>query len=112
MTEMKRGVEEALAEETSQVKALEQNNTAKTPNFSLETLKEAEVGRLTKCYIKTESRWRNAEILSVDLEEQTAKIKMFGKDVLDEATREMISELELPACLLKVLSEQDAGSFQ
>jgi survival-of-motor-neuron-related-splicing factor 30 len=36
---------------------------------------------------------------------------MFGKEVLDEATRNLVSELELPAYFLKVLSEQDASSF-
>lgn len=70
--------------------------------MSQELLTAADEGKLTKCFMRDERKWRNAEVMQVDVEEQTAKIKRFG-----EAEPE-----DFPAYYLKVLKEPDAELFK
>jgi hypothetical protein len=46
--------------------------------LSQELLTASDVGNLVKVFVKEERKWKNGEVLEVDVEEQTAKIKRYG----------------------------------
>lgn len=78
---MKKSVEEALADQTSQLKQLQSN--AKTFPLSMETLKDDDVGKLTKVFIQADRKWKNAEVVKVDVEQQEAVVMLYGKGIRD-----------------------------
>jgi len=41
-------------------------------------LTASDVNNLVKVFVKEERKWKNGEVLEVDVEEQTAKIKRYG----------------------------------
>lgn len=59
----------------------------------MDLLTASDIGKLAKCFILEDRKWKNSVIQEVDVEEQTAKIKRYG-------TNEVV---ELQAYLLKVL---------
>lgn len=46
--------------------------------LSIDLLQPEDVGKLTKFYIEEDKKWKNAKVLEIDMEEQTAKIKKYG----------------------------------
>jgi hypothetical protein len=46
--------------------------------LSQELLTASDVNNLVKVFVKEERKWKNGEVLEVDVEEQTAKIKRYG----------------------------------
>ena len=52
--------------------------------------------------MKDQRKWKNAEVVEVDVEEQSAKIKRYGQAEIEE----------FPAYYLKVLKEPDAQLFK
>jgi len=46
--------------------------------LSIELLQAEDIGKLTKYYIVEDKKWKNAKVMEVDVEEQTAKIKKYG----------------------------------
>ena len=99
LQEMKDNILEALEEETTQLK--EQEKKRKLFSLSMETLKEEDVGKLAKCYMEEEKKWKNSEVLNVDTEEQTATVFQYGKN----------EKVEFPAYKLKVLKTPDPTCF-
>ena len=43
----------------------------------------SDVGKLAKCFIEEERKWKNSVVLEVDVEEQTAKIRRYGRDNIE-----------------------------
>lgn len=100
LEEMKSNIIEALSDEISQLK--EEEKKKKLFSLSIETLKEGDVGKLAKCYLEEERKWKNSEVLEVDEEEQTATVFQYGKN----------EKLTLPAYKLKVLKTPDPDAFK
>lgn len=60
-----------------------------------------DVGKLAKCFIEVDKRWKNSVVIEVDVEAQTARVRRYGSNQI----------LELPAYQLKVLKEPDPALF-
>ena len=77
LMELKEGIETALKAEQATLKEKEKQHNL----FSLsqELLTASDEGKLTKCFMKEERKWKNAQVIEVDVEEQTAKIKRYGE---------------------------------
>lgn len=88
---MKENIEVALREEINTLREKEKKVNAFP--LSIDLLTAQDIGKLTKCFIQEDRKWKNAVVQEVDVEEQTAKIKRYGTNEI----------LELPAYLLKVL---------
>ena len=73
---MKENLDTALKEELAQLRAKEKKDEMYP--LSIELLSEDDVGKLVKYYIVEEKKWKNAKLIEVDLEEQTARIKKYG----------------------------------
>ena len=71
--------------------------------MSVELLLVSDVGKLAKCFIEDDRKWKNSVVLEVDVEEQTAKIQRYGQGN---------QQIELPAYFLKVLKEPDSTLFE
>jgi len=39
-----------------------------------------DIGKLAKCFIQEDRKWKNSVVQEVDAEEQTAKIKRYGSN--------------------------------
>ena len=98
---MKENLQAALKEELATLRAKEKKDNLYP--LSVDLLQPEDVGKLTKCYIQEDKKWKNAKLLQVDMEEQNAKIKRYGN------TQE---ESVIPAYLLKVLKEPDSSLFE
>ncbi len=97
---MKENIDVALKEEIAALREKEKKVNAYP--LSIELLTGSDIGKLTKCFIEEDRKWKNAVIQEVDVEEQTAKIKRYGTNDV----------LELQAYLLKVLKEPDEELFK
>ena len=88
---MKENIEQALNEEIATLRAKEKKVDAYP--LSLELLTAQDIGKLAKCFLKQERKWKNSIVLQVDVEEQTATVKRYGANEVSQ----------FPAYFLKVL---------
>jgi len=71
--------------------------------FSTEILTTKSVDRLCRFYLKSENRWLNAKIESVDMESQEAEVALFGPGE---------NRLKVHACFIKLIPAPDEMNFQ
>jgi predicted polyphosphate/ATP-dependent NAD kinase len=97
---MKDNIDVALREELTTLR--EKEKKMNSYPLSVELLTANDVGKLAKCFIQDDRKWKNSIVMEVDVEEQTAKVKRYGSTEI----------LELEAYLLKVLKEPDSELFK
>lgn len=73
---MKENLDVALKEELSTLRDKEKKINAYP--LSIELLTVSDVGKLAKCFMKDDRKWKNSVVVEVDVEEQTAKVKRYG----------------------------------
>lgn len=75
---MKENIEVALKEEIAILREKEKKTNAYP--LSIELLTAGDIGKLAKCFIQEDRKWKNSVVQEVDVEEQTAKIKRYGSN--------------------------------
>ena len=97
---MKENIDVALKEELAVLRDKEKKVDAYP--LSTDLLTASDIGKLAKCFILQDRKWKNSVVQEVDVEQQTAKIKRYGSNDI----------IELQAYLLKVLKEPDPALFK
>lgn len=97
---MKENIEVALREEITTLREKEKKLNAYP--LSVDLLTANDIGKLAKCFMQEDRKWKNSVVQEVDVQEQTAKIKRYGSSEV----------IELPAYLLKVLKQPDEQFFK
>ena len=75
---MKENIEVALKEELATLREKEKKINAYP--MSLELLNADDIGKLAKCFLLEDRKWKNSVVQEVDVESQTAKIKRYGNN--------------------------------